>query len=51
VACIEEVAYRMGYISAVELETLAQKLPNDYGSYLKMILREPETPGLDNAPV
>jgi glucose-1-phosphate thymidylyltransferase len=44
VACIEEVAFRMGYISAVQLENLANKLPNDYGSYLKMILKEPEPP-------
>jgi glucose-1-phosphate thymidylyltransferase len=47
IACIEEVAYRMGYISAVELEKLASKLPNDYGGYLKMILQEPDAPGLD----
>jgi glucose-1-phosphate thymidylyltransferase len=44
VACIEEVAYRMGYITAVELENLANKLPNEYGSYLKMILKEPDAP-------
>jgi glucose-1-phosphate thymidylyltransferase len=44
IACIEEVAYRMGYISALELENLANKLPNDYGTYLKMILKEPEPP-------
>jgi glucose-1-phosphate thymidylyltransferase len=50
IACIEEVAYRMGYISAVELENLANKLPNDYGSYLKMILKEPEAPGFDSTP-
>src|SRR4051794_24677484 len=50
VACIEEVAYRMGYISAVELENLAHKLPNDYGNYLKLILREPEAAGFDNIP-
>src|SRR3954470_21246147 len=50
IACIEEVAYRMGYISAVELENLAHKLPNDYGSYLKMILQEPEAAGFDNTP-
>jgi glucose-1-phosphate thymidylyltransferase len=47
IACIEEVAYRMGYISAVELERLAAKLPNDYGDYLRMILQEPGTPGFD----
>jgi glucose-1-phosphate thymidylyltransferase len=47
IACIEEVAYRMGYITAVELEDLANKLPNDYGSYLKMILQEPDASGFD----
>ena len=50
IACIEEVAYRMGFISAVALESLANKLPNDYGSYLKRILQEPETPGFDGLP-
>src|SRR3954466_13443563 len=40
IACIEEVAYRMGYITAVELEKLAHNLPNDYGSYLKRISQE-----------
>jgi glucose-1-phosphate thymidylyltransferase len=49
IACIEEVAYRMGYISAVELANLASKLPNDYGSYLKMILQEPDAPDFDAA--
>jgi glucose-1-phosphate thymidylyltransferase len=42
IACIEEVAYRMGFIPAVALESLANKLPNDYGSYLKRILQESE---------
>jgi glucose-1-phosphate thymidylyltransferase len=40
IACIEEVAYRMGFISAGQVEHLAQKLPNDYGRYLKELLRE-----------
>ena len=31
IACIEEVAYRMGYISDGQVEALASKLPNDYG--------------------
>src|SRR5262249_57017892 len=44
IACIEEVAFRMGYISAHELENLARMLPNDYGSYLKMIVQEPVIP-------
>ena len=50
IACIEEVAYRMGFISAVALESLANKLPNDYGSYLKRILQESETPDFDGFP-
>jgi len=50
IACIEEVAYRMGFISAVALESLANKLPNDYGSYLKRILQESEAPDFDGTP-
>ncbi len=40
VACIEEVAYRMGFITAEQVERLADKIPNDYGSYLREIVRE-----------
>jgi glucose-1-phosphate thymidylyltransferase len=40
IACIEEVAFRMGFITAAQVEQLAQKLPNDYGRYLKNLLRE-----------
>ncbi len=41
VCCVEEIAYRMGYISAGELEGLAQQLSkNDYGRYLMDILAE-----------
>ncbi len=50
IACIEEVAFRMGYISVTELGNLANKLPNDYGSYLKRILQEPEPSGVDDTP-
>jgi glucose-1-phosphate thymidylyltransferase len=46
IACIEEVAYRMGYITAAQVEALAAKLPNDYGRYLKDLLREPGLPSL-----
>ncbi len=46
IACIEEVAYRMGYISAGQVEDLAVKLPNDYGRYLRDLLREPTPPDL-----
>ncbi len=44
IACIEEVAYRMGFIDASALEGLAGSLKNDYGQYLRAILRE-ELPG------
>jgi glucose-1-phosphate thymidylyltransferase len=42
VACPEEIAYRMGYISAADLEALAATLgDNNYARYLKDILRDP----------
>ena len=44
IACIEEVAFRMGYISDVQVEALASKLPNDYGRYLRDLLCEPTPP-------
>jgi glucose-1-phosphate thymidylyltransferase len=40
IACIEEVAFRMGFITASQVEQLAQKLPNDYGRYLNELIRE-----------
>jgi glucose-1-phosphate thymidylyltransferase len=41
VACPEEIAYRMGYISASELEALAAPLKKSgYGQYLLNILQE-----------
>ncbi|WP_431061052.1 glucose-1-phosphate thymidylyltransferase RfbA [Weissella paramesenteroides] len=41
VASLEEIAYRMGYIDAKQLETLAQSLKkNDYGQYLLRIVEE-----------
>jgi glucose-1-phosphate thymidylyltransferase len=40
VACIEEVAYRMGLITAEQVQRLADKIPNDYGAYLREIVRE-----------
>jgi glucose-1-phosphate thymidylyltransferase len=44
IACLEEVAYRMGFITAEQVEQLADRIPNDYGSYLKAVIREPATP-------
>ena len=40
VACPEEIAYRAGFIDAGELESLAASLRNDYGEYLREVLRE-----------
>jgi glucose-1-phosphate thymidylyltransferase len=42
VACPEEVAYRMGFIDAAQVERLADPLrKNAYGQYLLQLLREP----------
>jgi glucose-1-phosphate thymidylyltransferase len=41
IACLEEVAYRMGYISAAKLRALARPLAHSsYGEYLLNILSE-----------
>ena len=41
IACLEEIAYRMGYISRNELESLASSMKNSsYGDYLRSILVE-----------
>ena len=41
VACPEEIAYRSGYITAEQLEALAQPMRNNgYGAYLLQLLRE-----------
>ena len=40
VACIEEIAYHMGYIDAAQVERLAQPLQkNGYGQYLQNLLK------------
>jgi glucose-1-phosphate thymidylyltransferase len=41
IACIEEIAYRMGYISAEDLERLAAPLHSSgYGRYLLQVLQQ-----------
>jgi len=48
-ACLEEIAYRMGYISADQLEILAMHMKeSSYGQYLLEILDE--KPGSTGAP-
>ena len=43
VACPEEIAYHLGYITAAQMEQLAAKLgKSGYGSYLLQVLREAE---------
>ena len=42
VACVEEIAWRNGFINATQLENLAQPLlKNGYGQYLMRLLAEP----------
>lgn len=41
ISCLEEIAYRQGFISAEQLDKLADKYAkNSYGQYLKQILKE-----------
>lgn len=48
-ACLEEIAYRMGYISADQLEILAMRMKeSSYGQYILEILDE--KPGSTRAP-
>jgi glucose-1-phosphate thymidylyltransferase len=41
IACLEEIAYNMGYISREQLESIALSLKNSsYGDYLQKIVTE-----------
>ncbi|MBW2020905.1 MAG: glucose-1-phosphate thymidylyltransferase RfbA [Deltaproteobacteria bacterium] len=43
ISCIEEIAYRLGYINSEELKSLASDmLKNDYGRYLMEIMAKEE---------
>ncbi|PKG24192.1 glucose-1-phosphate thymidylyltransferase RfbA [Niallia nealsonii] len=43
IACLEEVAYRMGYISADQVKKLAEPLKkNEYGQYLLRLIAQDE---------
>jgi glucose-1-phosphate thymidylyltransferase len=39
IGCIEEVAFRMGYINKKQLLNLASRIPTSYGEYLKGLLQ------------
>jgi glucose-1-phosphate thymidylyltransferase len=39
VACLEEIAFRMGYINAADVERLASAMASSaYGQYLRRVL-------------
>ncbi len=40
IGCIEEIAYRMGYITKEQLENLAKKINTDYGKYLMRMAQD-----------
>jgi glucose-1-phosphate thymidylyltransferase len=40
VGCVEEIAYRSGYISKSKLLKLAQEIPTSYGEYLKRLTQD-----------
>ena len=40
VGCIEEIAFRKGFITAAELETLAHAVGGEYGEYLRGVMQE-----------
>ena len=43
ISCIEEIAYRMGYIDAAQVLRLAEPLTkNEYGKYLKRVINDRE---------
>lgn len=48
IACLEEVAYHKGFITAEQLEKLARSAPNDYGQYLLQVLEQP--PQISSSP-
>jgi glucose-1-phosphate thymidylyltransferase len=43
IACIEEIAYRLGYIQSEDIKRMASDmLKNDYGNYLLRLIAEDE---------
>ncbi len=47
IACIEEIAWRMGYIDAHQVRQLAQPyMKNEYGQYLMDIINEKDHPSI-----
>ncbi len=40
IACLEEIAYKRGFINASQLERLAESTPSDLQAYLRQVLEE-----------
>lgn len=40
IGCPEEIAYRRGFIDRKQLLNLADRFPNEYGDYLRMVAEE-----------
>ncbi len=40
IACLEEIAFRKGWITAEEVRRLAEDFPNSYGEYLSRLARQ-----------
>jgi glucose-1-phosphate thymidylyltransferase len=40
IACVEEIAFRRGFITAEQLQALAEPLKNEYGLYLREVLED-----------
>lgn len=52
IACPEEIAYRLNYIDAAELQALAAPIAKGtYGKYLLSLLNEPHHPGTYNTEI
>jgi glucose-1-phosphate thymidylyltransferase len=47
VACLEEVAYRMGFIEAAQVRKLGEKYTGDYRAYLENVASEPPNQNRD----
>ena len=48
IACLEEIAYHMRFITAEQVERLAAKIPNNSGYHLQAIVREASADPLRN---
>ncbi|MDB4676910.1 glucose-1-phosphate thymidylyltransferase RfbA [bacterium] len=45
IGCPEEIAYRMGMIDQIQLHRLADKMNNEYGTYLKSVCKQEQSLG------